>query len=100
MICRLIGCAMNLTGPLKDFIQAGWTTPVAFERFLPLTGFRTTESGIDCHIICVVIVAMALVFIVARFTITIPGLGSVGVAVASTSQPAIFTHTEAGHKCS
>ena len=99
---RLIGCAMNLTGPLKDFVHARWTVPVAFERFLPLAGFRDTKSGIDCRIVCVVVVVPMFIFIAARFTIAIPGLRSVGVAraVASTSQPAIFTRIEAGHKCS
>ena len=37
VVSRLIGSAMNLTAPLKDFVQIGWTVPVAFERFLPLT---------------------------------------------------------------
>ena len=43
VVGRLIGCAMNLAGPLKDFIQTGWTIPIAFKRFLPLAVFRTTE---------------------------------------------------------
>ena len=99
VVGRLIGCAMNLAGPLKDFIQAGWTVPVAFERFLLLTGFRATESGIDCSIVCIVVVVSTFIFIAARFTIAIPGLRSVGVAraVASMGQPAILTPIEEGH---
>ena len=78
---------MNLTGPLKDFVQVVWTVPVAFERFLSLTGFRTTEFGIDCHIICVVIITLMFVFIAAWSSIVVPGLRGAGVAgaVASTS---------------
>ena len=72
---------MNLTGPLEDFFQVGWIVHVALERFFPLTGFRTTESGIDCRVICVIIIASTLVFTAAWFTIAVPGLRRVGVAV-------------------
>ena len=66
--------------PLKDFIQAGWTVLVAFKRFLPLTRFRTAESGIDYRIVCVVVVVLTFDFIAARFIIVILGLRSAGVA--------------------
>ena len=72
VVSRIIGCAMNLTGPLKDFIQARWPILVAFEGFLLLTRLRDAESRIDCRIVCVVVVVPTFVFIAVTFIIAIP----------------------------
>ena len=92
VVIRLVGGAMNMTGPLEDFVQIGWTIPVAFKRFLPLTGFRTTESGIDCHVICVVVIALTFVFIEVWFTIAVPGVRSAGPQSCCFYEPTNYLH--------
>ena len=78
---------MNLTGPLEDFVQVGWTVPIAFEMFLPLTRFRTIESSIDYRVFGVVVVIPAFVFVAAWPAIAVPGLRGARIAatVAFTS---------------
>ena len=76
--------------------------PITFERLLPLTGLGAAESGVYRRILGFFVVVPALIFAASWPSIAIPGFRSVGVAgtVASTSQPAIFARTKAGHKCS
>ena len=38
MISRFVRSAVNLVGPVYNFIQVGWTVFVAFKWLLPLTG--------------------------------------------------------------
>ena len=45
---------MNLARMIKYAVQARWAQIFLFERLLPLTGLRTTESGIDRRILGVV----------------------------------------------
>ena len=73
-----------------------------FEWLLPLSGFGATKSGVDFRILYSIIVAPMLMFVAWGPSITVSGFGSAGVAgtIASTSQPAIFAYTKAGHKCS
>ena len=61
--------------------------------------FGATESGVDRHIFSFFIVVLTLVFVTSWPSVAIFGLRGARVAgtVASTSQPVIFAHTEAGH---
>ena len=56
----LIGGAVNLTRAVEYAVQTGRARIVSFERLFPLTGFRATESGIDCRIFGVIAVVAAL----------------------------------------
>ena len=56
-----IGGAVNLTRAIEYAVQTGRARIASFERLFPLTGFRATESGIDCRVFGVVIVVAALV---------------------------------------
>ena len=56
----LIGGAVNLTGAIEYAVQTGRARSTSFERLFPLTGFRATESGIDCRVFGVVAVVAAL----------------------------------------
>ena len=91
---------MNLTRPLEDFVQIGWTVAVALKRFL-LPGFRTTESGVDCRVFWVVVIVLALVFIAAELAVAVLNLRGACLAgsVFGASQPAILTRAKAGHEC-
>ena len=78
---------MNLAGPIEYSVQTGWTIFVSFEWLLPLTGFRATESGVDCRVFGVFIVVSTLVLVASWPTVAVSGFGGAGVAstVASTS---------------
>ncbi len=80
MIGRLVGGAVNLARPIKYFVQTRWTIFVSFERLLPLTGFRATESGVDRRILGIFIVASTLVFVASWPTVAISGFGGAKVA--------------------
>ena len=92
---------MNLARPIQYFVQTGWTIFISFEWLLPLSGFRATESGIDCCVFGIFIVASTLVFVASWPTVSISGFGGARVAgvVASTSYPTIFSRAKAGHEC-
>ena len=44
-------------------VQIGRTRSSSFEWLFPLTGFRASESGIDCRILTIVAVNAAFVFV-------------------------------------
>ena len=52
---------MNLTRAIEYAVQTGRARSASFKWLLPLTGFRATESGIDCRVFGVVAVVVALV---------------------------------------
>ena len=66
----LIGGAVNLTRVIEYAVQTGRARIASFERLFPLTGFRGTESGIECRVLGVVAVVAALVS-VARWSATV-----------------------------
>ena len=72
-----------------------------FERLLPLTGLRATESGIDRHIIGVVIVVSTLVSVASRLVFVIFNFRGASVAciVFATGQPTVLARTKAGYEC-
>ena len=55
----LVGGAVNLTRAIEYAVQTGRARIASFERLLPLTGFRATESGIDYCVFGVVAVVAA-----------------------------------------
>ena len=61
VVCWLVRGAMNLARALQYVVQTGRSRIVSFERFLPLTGFGSAESGIDQRIFGVVAVVLSLV---------------------------------------
>jgi hypothetical protein len=93
---------MNLARPIEYFVQIRWTVLISFEWLLPLIGFRATESGINRCVFSFFVIVLTLVFVVLWPAIAVPDFGGARVAgtIASTSQPAILSHTEAGHECS
>ena len=52
---------MNLTRAIEYAVQTERTLIASFERLFPLTGFRATESSINCRVFGVVAVVAALV---------------------------------------
>ena len=78
---------MNLARPIEYSIKTGWTIFVSFEWLLPMYGFGATESGVDCRVFGIFIIASTLVFVASWPTVAISGFGGAGVAgaVASTS---------------
>ena len=46
----LIGGAVNLTRAIEYAVQTRQAWIASFERLFPLTGFRATESGINCRV--------------------------------------------------
>ena len=62
---------MYLTGAVEYSVQIGRTRSSSFEWLFPLTGFRASESGIDCRIFTIVAVDAALVFVTTRPAISV-----------------------------
>ena len=75
MIGWFVWGAMNLARTIKYAVQARWARIVLFERLLPLTGLRATESGIDPRILVVVIFLLTLVSVASRRVIAILASG-------------------------
>ena len=59
----LVGGAVNLARAIEYAVQTGRAWIASFERFLQLTGFRATESGIDYRVLGFVAVVAALSFV-------------------------------------
>ena len=65
---------MDLTWTIEYAVQTGQARVASFERLLALTGFRATESGIDCRVFGVVIVIAVLVCVATWSAVTIFGI--------------------------
>ena len=70
----LIGGAVDLARAIEYAVQTGRARIASFERLLPLTRFRATESGIDCRVFGVVAVVAALVSVATWSAVTIFGI--------------------------
>ena len=60
----LVWSAMNLARAFQYAVQIGRSLVVSFERLLPLTGFGSAESGVDCRVFGVVADVPCLVSVV------------------------------------
>ena len=69
-----IGGAMNLTRAIEYVVQTGRARTVSFERLLPLTGLRATESGIDGRVCVVIPIFVALMLVASGLAAAISGL--------------------------
>ena len=69
-------------------VQDGWSSAIPFIGLLSLAGFGAAESGGNCGVIGVIAIASAFMSVMPE------------LAGASMSQPAVFSHAKAGHKCS
>ena len=74
VVCWLIRGAMNLARAFKYAVQTGWSLIVSFEQLFPLTGFRDTESSVDCRIFSIIAVNATFVLIVTRPAIAVLGI--------------------------
>ena len=63
MVGRLVGGAVNLARPIEYSVQTGRSRSISFEWLFPLTGFRASESGVDCRILGIVAINAALVLV-------------------------------------
>ena len=62
---------MYLAQAIENSVQIGRTLSCSFEWLFPLTGFRASESGIDCRILTVIAVNAAFVFVATRPATTV-----------------------------
>ena len=62
---------MHLTRTIEYAVQAGRARIASFERLFLLTGFRASESGVDCRILIAVAVNAAFVFVSTRPAIAV-----------------------------
>ena len=92
---------MDLTWTIEYAVQTGRARIFSLEWLLPLTGFRATESGIDCRVFGVVAVVAVLVSVATWLAVAVSGLRCARVAccVVAMGQLAILAHAEAGHEC-
>ena len=63
MVSWLFGGAVHLAQAVEYSVQIGRTRSSSFEWLFPLTGFRASESGIDCRILTIVAVNAAFVLV-------------------------------------
>ena len=62
---------MYLAQAVENSVQIGRTLSCSFEWLFPLTGFRASESGIDCRILTIVAVNAAFVFVTTLPSISV-----------------------------
>ena len=55
-------------------VQIGRARSISFEWIFPLTGFRASESGIDCRIFSIIAVNATLVLIATRPAVAVLGI--------------------------
>ena len=65
---------MYLAQAIEYLVQVGWALGISFEWPLPLTGFRASESGIDCRILSIIAINAALVLVATRPAIVVLGI--------------------------
>ena len=101
MIGLLVRGAVYLARTVEYAVQAGRSFIVSFVGLLPLAGLGATESGVDCGVIGVVVIASAFVPIAPELAGAVLGLKGACLAgcVLATSQPAILTRAKVGHEC-
>ena len=69
-----IGGAVNLTRAIEYAVQTGRARVASFERLLPLTGFRATESCIDGRVFGVISSIATLMSVASGLAVAISGL--------------------------
>ena len=65
---------MYLARAVEYSVQIGRTRSSSFKWLFPLTGFRASESGINCRILSIVAVNAALVLVATRPAIVVLGI--------------------------
>ena len=65
---------MYLTRAIEYTVQTGRGRGASFEWLFPLTGFRASESGIDCRILSIVAVNAAFVLVATRLAVAVLGI--------------------------
>ena len=70
---------MYLARAVEYSVQIGRTRSSSFEWLLPLTGFRASESGVDCCILSVIAVNTAFVFVATRPAIAVLAIRTASV---------------------
>ena len=71
MISWLFGGAVYLARAVEYSVQIGRTQSSSFKWLFPLTGFRASESGVDCRILLVIAVNTAFIFASTRPAIVV-----------------------------
>ena len=101
MIGLFVWGAMYLARMIEYAVQAGWPLTIPFVGLLPLAGLGAAESGVNCGVIGVITIVSAFLPIAPELAGAVLGLGGACLAgcVFATSQPVVFTRTEAGHEC-
>ena len=74
MVSWLFGGAVYLARVIEYSVQIGRARSISFEWLFPLTGFRASESGIDCRIFSIIAVNAALVLVATRPAIVVLGI--------------------------
>ena len=91
---------MNLARAFKYAVQTGWSLIVSFEQLFPLTGFRDTESSVDCRVFSVVTIVLSLMSVVPWLVVIVTDIRGAGMwRGATASQPAVLAHAKASHEC-
>ena len=65
---------MYLAQAVEYLVQTGWALSISFEWLFPLTGFRASESGINCRILSIVAVNAALLLVAMRPATAVLGI--------------------------
>ena len=65
---------MYLAQAIEYPVQIGRARSSSFEWLFPLTGFRASESGVDCRIFSIIAVNAALVLIATRPAVVVLGI--------------------------
>ena len=74
MVGWLFGGAEYLSRAIEYSVQIRRTRSSSFEWLFPLTGFGSSESGIDCRILIIVAVNEAFVLVATRPAVVVLGI--------------------------
>ena len=86
MVGWLVGGVVYLTRAIEYAVQTGRARSASFKWLFPLTGFRSFESGIDCRILSIIAVNVALMFVASGPSIAVSSFGSARVAATVGSR--------------
>ena len=65
---------MYLARAIEYSVQIGRALSISFEQLFLLTGFRASESGIDCRIVSIIAINAVLVLVVTRPAVAVLGI--------------------------
>jgi hypothetical protein len=102
VICRLINCAMDLTGSIQNLFKLGQAIVIPLEGPFTRAQLGIAKSGVDsCFLgVATIVLVLALVFVAPQLTVPIAGLGGTGLVGLDvfSGKPTVLIRAKASNK--